>query len=269
MTISLPLERDRSSSTRSSEGTQAISRSILILRLIARRGVEGSRLTDLTRASGIPHPTLRRILLCLIEEGLVIQDSGSRRYQLGPLNYELGLATVHRNDFHGKLKPRLERLARLSGDTVYLNIRSRSEQVCLDRIEGSSVIRAVTQDIGGRRPLSLGSSGIAILANLTDDEIEDVIRGNAQDIYNHPRITVESIWRAIAKTRANGYALIRDTTVVGVSAIGILLPAASYQPTVAVSLAMVNDRLTSARASELGRLMKRELENETETSFVD
>src|SRR5258708_2731129 len=124
---------DRKGNGRAAEGTQAISRSVLALRLIARWGIEGCRLTDLTRASGVPHPTLRRILICLIDEGLVVQDTSSRRYRLGPLNYELGLAATQRNDFQRELKPRLERLARLSGDTVYLNVRSRAEQVCVDR----------------------------------------------------------------------------------------------------------------------------------------
>jgi DNA-binding IclR family transcriptional regulator len=252
---------------RASEGTQAISRSVLMLRLIARWGVEGCRLTDLTRASAIPHPTLRRILLCLIDEGFVVQDEDTRRYRLGPLNYELGLATIHRNDFQKKLTPRLHRLAKLTGDTVYLNVRSSSEQVCLDRIEGHSMIRAVTQEIGGRRPLPFGSSGLAIMANLTDAEIDHAIQKSAKDIENHPRITVESIWRDIKKARSNGYAVIRDTTVIGVSAIGIAAPTTKHQPALAISLAMVNERLTPARANELHKIMRKVLHEETEPSL--
>lgn len=259
MTFSVEAKTARSPPIRSIEGTQAISRSVLTLRLMARGGIEGSRLTDLTRASGIPHPTLRRILVCLMDEGLVIQDITSRRYRLGPLNYELGLAAVHRNGFLKEMKPTLERLAHLSGDTVYFNVRSRAEQVCIDRIEGHSVIRAFTQEIGGRRPLSLGSSGLAILANLPDDEVEAVIKQNARDIRNHPRLTEDSVRRAVRKTRSRGYSIIQDTTVLGVSAVGVLVSAVPHRPTTAVSLVMINDRLTPKRAEELARLMRKEL----------
>lgn len=241
------------------DGTQAIARAMRILRLLARWGRRGCRLKDLVKASEIPHPTLRRILLCLMAEGFVIQDADSRHYMLGPVNYELGLATFRRNDFHSELKPTLESLARQTGDTVYLNIRSGSDQVCIDRIEGYSPIRALTQEIGGRRPLGFGSSGLAILASLEDHEVEEVLVDNARDIANHPRITPESLRRAVERTRRDGYAVIRDTTVAGVSAIGIRVPAPAYIPATGIGIAMVNERLTPSRARELYKLLKQSL----------
>src|SRR5689334_15380716 len=50
---------------RTANGIQAISRAAMLMRLIARGGDEGIRLTDLTRMTGFPHPTIRRILKSL------------------------------------------------------------------------------------------------------------------------------------------------------------------------------------------------------------
>jgi DNA-binding IclR family transcriptional regulator len=241
------------------EGTQAIVRAMRVLRLLARWGTRGCRLKDLVKASDIPHPTLRRILLCLMAEGFVVHDAETRCYLLGPVNYELGLATFRRNDFHGKMRPKLEWLARQTGDTVYLNIRSGSDQVCIDRVEGYSPIRALTQEIGGRRPLGFGSSGLAILASLEDHEVEAILVANARDIANHPRLTAESLRRAVARVRHDGYAVIHDTTVAGVSAIGIVVETPPYIPATGVGLAMVNERLTKSRARELYKLLKQAL----------
>jgi DNA-binding IclR family transcriptional regulator len=246
--------------TKRTEGTQAISRAVQILRLMARRGAEGSRLTELSKTSGIPHPTLRRILVCLIEEGFVIQNQQTRRYLLGPLNYELGLAAIHRSDMHENLRPVLERIARASGDTVYLNMRSGFDQVCLLRIEGYSPIRAVIQDVGGRRPLCFGSSGLAIMAALEDSEIEKILQANTNDIANHGWLTREAVRRAVAKTRQNGFAVIRDTSVLGVSAIGVMLPPKAQEPAMAIAIAMVNERLTYARARELYKILRHEIQ---------
>jgi DNA-binding IclR family transcriptional regulator len=245
---------------KSRSGTQAITRAALLLRLMAQRGRDGCRLADLGKSAGLPHPTVRRILKCLIEERLAVQNATTRRYQLGPLNYEFGLATMQRSAFKQILRPKLERLAQRSGDTVYLNVRSGAEAVCLDRVEGTSPIRAVTQEIGGRRPLSFGSSGLAMMACLDDREVDEIIEANGRDIANHGRLTADQIRLAVARTRANGFAVIRETTVRGVSAIGIVLKAQREWPTLGVSLAMVNDRLDAARACELYDIMKAELD---------
>jgi DNA-binding IclR family transcriptional regulator len=242
------------------DGTQAISRAVQILRLMARRGSDGSRLTELSKISGIPHPTLRRILVCLIDEGFVIQNPETRKYLLGPLNFELGLAVTHRSDMYDDLKPLLERIARASGDTVYLNMRSGFDQVCLLRIEGYAPIRAVIQDVGGRRPLCFGSSGLAIMASLDDSEIERILQANANDIANHGWLTREAVRRAVTKARQNGFAVIRDTSVLGVSAIGMMLPPQPRKPAMGVAVAMVNERLTYARARELYKILKQEIQ---------
>jgi len=243
------------------QGTQAIARAIHVLRLIARRGAEGSGLTDLSKATGIPHPTLRRILLCLIAERSVIQDAKTRRYRLGPLNYELGLATIDRSDVYEALKPVLERITRATGDTVYLNVRSGFDQVCVLRLDGFATIRAVTQQIGGRRPLSFGSSGLAIMAAMDDEEIERTLLANTHEIANHDRLTPDSVRTAITRTRHDGFAVVRDTFVPGVSSLAILLPSRPDDPSMAIAVAMVSDRLTFARARELYKILQCEVQN--------
>jgi len=239
-------------------GSQSISRAIAILRLMTRRGVDGSRLSELTKGTGLPHPTVRRILKCLEEERLVIQNPETRRYQLGPLNFELGLATMQRATFLREMRPRFERLALRTGDTVYVNLKSGYEIFCADRIDGHSSIRAVTMEIGGRRPMSFGSTGLAMLALLPDDEVERVLESNEVDIQNHARLTRAGLREAVVKARAKGYAVIQDTTVFGVSAIGIALPQTPTRPMIGVALAMVSDRLTPAHARDLAVILKQE-----------
>src|SRR5450759_1725931 len=76
------------------QGTQTIQRASLLMRLLASRSRSGLRLADVVQDSGLEHPTAHRILKGLMAEGLVMQDAGSRRYLIGPLVYELGLAAA-------------------------------------------------------------------------------------------------------------------------------------------------------------------------------
>jgi DNA-binding IclR family transcriptional regulator len=241
------------------DGTQAIRRAVLMLRLLTRRGPEGWRLSEITRLSGLTYPTARRILGCLADERLVDRDNKTGRYRLGPLNFELGLACEHRLEFRNRLRPALERIAHLSGDTVYLHIRAGVETVCIDRIEGSSPIRAVTLEIGGRRPLGFGSAGLAILALLSDEEVTDILDALQQDFVSNPRMSRAAVLKALVQTRRLGYGIVRDTTVIGVSAIGVALPRRADLPMLGVGLAMVNERLSPQRVKSLYRLLIDEL----------
>jgi DNA-binding IclR family transcriptional regulator len=241
-----------------SEGPQSIARAVALLRLMARRGPAGGRLTELSRDSGLPHPTVRRILKCLEAERLVMQDPETRRYQLGPLNFELGFAAMHRANFLAELRPKFERLALRTGDTVYIMLRSGTEVFCLDRVDGHTPVRALTMEIGGRRPMCFASSGQAMLARLPDEEVEHVLRANAVDVQNHARLTFESLREAVGKARNRGYGVIHDTLTFGVSAIGVAMPETPTRPMLGVALAMVATRLTPQRAKELGALLKRE-----------
>jgi DNA-binding IclR family transcriptional regulator len=237
------------------DGTQTIQRAVMVLRLMTRRGAGGWRPSEITRASGLTHPTCRRILKCLTDERLVVRDPVTNRYRLGPLNYELGLASGIRLEFRDQLRPALERVAAASGDTVYLHIRSGLETVCIDRVEGSFPIRAVTLEVGGRRPLGFGSAGLALLAAMDDREVSDVLDALDNEIAGSPRVTRESLLKSVAAARASGFGIIRDTTVLGVGAIGVVLPPKADRPTLGVGLAMVTERLSPARVRSLHRLL--------------
>jgi DNA-binding transcriptional ArsR family regulator len=76
---------------------QSLGRAIELLRLISSEHTHGARLSDLVAVSGLPQPTVHRLLRQMVEGGLVMQDA-QRRYRLGHFAYELGLvASTHFN----------------------------------------------------------------------------------------------------------------------------------------------------------------------------
>ena len=185
-------------------GTKAISRATLILRLIARNELQGLGLTQLAELTGIPHPTVRRVLKCLIDERLVLQDPTTRRYRLGPLNFELGLATFHKREFLLQFHSVISQIAQSCEDTTYLMVRSGADALCLDRIIGSGPVRTVALEVGGRRPLGFGAAGLALLAQYPDDEIEAILEANRREIHVHKRVTRERILRGVSHVREHG-----------------------------------------------------------------
>ena len=78
--------------------SRSVERSLQLVRLLATEGRRGLALTDLARMTDLSHPTVHRLLQQLVSERLASQMDQSRRYALGPLAYELGIAAAPRFD---------------------------------------------------------------------------------------------------------------------------------------------------------------------------
>src|SRR5574341_2536181 len=160
-------------------GTQSIERALTLLREIAAHNRSGSRLLDLATRTGLQRPTVHRMLKCLTTESMVQQDPDSHRYFLGSMMFELGLTAAPRFNLREICQPALARIAEATGDTVFLTQRSGLDSVCLDRREGAFPIKTFTLEIGMRRPLGVGIGSLAILAELQEEDIRNIIASNA------------------------------------------------------------------------------------------
>jgi DNA-binding IclR family transcriptional regulator len=242
-------------------GTKAITRAMLILRLIARQEILGAQLKQLTSLTGIPHPTVRRVLKCLIDERLVVQDETTRRYRLGPLNFELGLATLHNPEFYRRFHPLIYRIAQESKDSTYLVVRAGADAVCLDRVVGTHLPQTVTLDVGGRRPLGFGAASLALLAQYSDPEVEAILDINKREIEVHRRVNRDRILRGIAHVREHGYSITRDISMLGTTSIGIVVPNSSNVPHFAISISSMRDRMTKEHIFNLRKIVEAEINN--------
>jgi len=235
----------------SRSGGQTIERAALLMRLIGRNSASGLRLSELQLASGLTHGTVHRILKALGRAGWVKQQPSDRRYRLGQFNWELGIATEFSWEFRDAIRPRMARLSEISGETIHLVMRTGAEYVCLDFVRGANRLRNKMADVGDRRPLCFGSVGWALMSLLPDGEIDEIIEANHRDLAGHRRITEKVVRREISRSRASGYAIAHDSTIVGLSALGIALRSSPSRPPLAISVGMASERFTKSRVAEL------------------
>jgi DNA-binding IclR family transcriptional regulator len=244
------------SRTRPEGGVQSVSRAVGLLRLIARNSAGGARLLDLTEGSGLPRPTVHRLLRCLCTENLVQRDPTTRRYRLGVLAFELGLAAGEPHAIVARCRPILTDLARRSGDTVYLVMRSGDEVVCLDRIEGSFPIRTFTFTPGARRLIGFGSGGLALLAAQDDDEIEAIFSRIAHALKRDRRISPTLFRERVATVKRNGIAVSEGSITEGVTGVSLPVPNGHGSPYLAVAIAGISSRFPLERLTDLRRELK-------------
>jgi DNA-binding IclR family transcriptional regulator len=222
-----------------------LKRAAALMRLLAADASRGKSLTDLSKTTGLPHPTVHRLLQQLIEERLVRQMAATRRYVLGSLAFELGVAAAVQFDFRGICRPILESLASLVGDTVFFSMRSDDESVCLDLQEGNAAIRVVTLQVGSRRPLGAGAGGLAILGALSGAEREQVIGRVLLKLQNEWQLGERELRESLAAFDTQGHALIRNRLHAGISAVGTPVRNSLGRPVAALSVASINERMNA------------------------
>jgi DNA-binding IclR family transcriptional regulator len=236
-------------------GTQSIERVVALLRVVASRGRLGMRLAEVSLATGLPSSTCYRMLQCLVAQGLLDCSPVSRKYQLGPLIFELGLLARPRLDLAERCAPVLAEIAEVTQDTVYLSERRGLEAICSARALGDYPIKALTLDVGVRRPMGIGAGGLAILCALSAEEAEAVVEANAPLYARFSALDAERVREAVQQGRERGYAFLDGPVVPGVAAVAVAFPAEA--PVAAISVAAISSRLDAVRRAEVAALLER------------
>jgi DNA-binding IclR family transcriptional regulator len=241
-------------------GTQSIERVVGMLRVVASRGRRGMRIADVVSTSGLPTSTCFRMLQRLEVEGLVSRDELTRKYHLGPLLYELGLLAEPSYRLSDLCDSAMAVIADRTQDTVYLSERRGLEAVCTNRALGDFPIKALTLDVGIRRPLGVGAGGLAILAALPDAEAEAIIDANGHRYSRFASFDVDFLRAEVKVARDRGYAFLDSAVTPGTAALGVAFPVAQgHRPIAALSVAAISSRLNGERLVEVARVVQQQI----------
>jgi DNA-binding IclR family transcriptional regulator len=236
--------------TRPVEGTQSIARAFTLLRLLARDRSRGMRLKDVAKLAQLSPATAHRILQQLLVEGAVMQSPGSPHYRIGPLFADFGPA-VQSEEIVAACRPALQALSRATQDTIYLMRRSGFDVVCLERIEAVSVIRVMTLDVGDRLTLAESAGGVALLALMSDADVEAFQAARRPELERLLAADPEAVRKRVALARSDGFGLLLGSPPDSVGAISAVVP--GPDPSLAISVATITSRLAEPRLSEVKR----------------
>lgn len=240
-------------------GAQSVDRALGLLALVGRHAGRGVGLSALVEESGLNKPTARRLLLALMRAGFVEQDETTRRYYLGAESYVLGSLAAPRYGLLQFAMDSVVRLSRQTQDSAFVSVRRDLVSVCLHREEGTYPVRTHALQAGFEHPLGCGAGSLAILAALSDDEIETVLEANAPVLAeSYPLYPPERIRADIAATRAQGYALNPGLIVANSWGVGVAICDPFGRAVGALSIAAIDTRLQPPRQAEIGALLSAE-----------
>lgn len=248
---------DARNGAESGAGAQSLTRAIGLLKLVARQPRSGMSLGEVVEASGLHRATAHRLLRALVVERLLAQDR-TRRFYPGAELWLMGKAASARFNLIELAQPCLERIAGETGDAALVCTRSGDEVVYLARCEGDYPIKALTLNVGDRRPLGVSSGSLAILSFLEESERKRILANLPGQLKDFPDFSATLVARLVAQTRRNRYALNPVAHQRGSEALGVPVLDDKGLPIAAFTVTAISARMTKQRIRELARLMERE-----------
>ncbi|WP_020577997.1 IclR family transcriptional regulator [Actinopolymorpha alba] len=227
-------------------GVQSVERSLDLLELMADADGEVT-LSQLASSSGLPAPTIHRLLRTLVAGGYVRREA-SRRYALGPRLIRLG-ETASRM-LGASARPHLTALMDALGETANLALLDGDEAVYVAQVPSRHAMRMFTE-VGRRVALHSTGVGKALLAQQSDNEVTALLQRTGMPARTHRTFTKpRQLLDELAAIRARGYAVDDGEQEVGVRCIAVTVPETPTPTAISVSgpAARITDEVVAQAA---------------------
>jgi IclR family transcriptional regulator, acetate operon repressor len=217
-------------------------------------------LQGLVEETGMPKPTLHRMLQQLESAGLLIRHAGGRHYGTGErlrsLAENLLLNATHNGARHAVLKHLVDEL----GESCNITALSGSEIVYLDRVETSEPLRFYLRP-GSRVPLHCSASGKMILSQMSPGQRRKLLAYAPLGKYTANTITdLDTLEGEFTRVRRDGFALDDEEFLPGLVCVAVLVPNRSGRSNLAVAVQAPVMRLTVDKALQVLPALQRAAE---------
>lgn len=197
------------------------------------------RVKDLVALSGIPMPTVFRLVATLEEEGYIERTvDGMVRPGTGVL--ALGFGALRGLDVVQTSEASIRDLATATGETVNLGVLYGDQVLFVARVQRSNTVLAADIRVGSTVPAVFSSIGKVILAYLSEEELHQRIREESFHGTWGPRAvrTFDALEVQLAAVRADGYLVQRDEAIPGLSSIAAPVRQAGNAVVAAINVAV-------------------------------
>jgi IclR family transcriptional regulator, KDG regulon repressor len=235
---------------------QVLDRALAALEILANRDGECS-LVDLCAEMKLHKSTVHRLAMVLEQHRLVDKNPDTGRYRLGLRLFEFGSKAVATLDLRGRSRPYLDRLQRQFGETVFFCILDDGQVFYMEKVESQQSVRTACT-VGSRAPAYCTAVGKAMLAELAEPEVGEVIRRWGLKAVTANTITKATALRAeLRAVRSRGYAIDDEEKEIGLRCVSAAVRGHSGKLFAAMSVSGPAFRMTKERIPEVGQAVMR------------
>lgn len=165
---------------------------------------------EIARELGMHKSSASRLAATLAAGGYLEPQAQPGRYRLGAKLATLGRLAAAGGDLRREALPPLESLVERLGETGHVAILEGTEAVTIEVVEGWHTIRMHSW-VGKRSPAHCSSLGKALLAGLTDAEVEARYGKGSLEVRTPGTVrTLGQLREELARVRRTGYAVDRE-----------------------------------------------------------
>ncbi|SHE44599.1 transcriptional regulator, IclR family [Modicisalibacter ilicicola DSM 19980] len=229
------------------DGDTPALRLLSLLEVIAEKD-QFFTLQGLVEETGLPKPTLHRMLQQLETAGMLQRDGDSRQYGTGVRLRRLAENLLLNNTVQGARHAVLGQLVKQVGESCNLTALSGNEVLYLDRVETEAPLRFYLHP-GSQVPVHCSASGKLFLAQMTPTQRKRLLAHVPLERFTPNTLTdLAALESEIERVRREGYAFDDEEFLPGLICLAVLVPAAKGRSNLGIALQAPTMRLTPEKA---------------------
>ena len=191
----------------------AIDKCFSILELLAR-SKEPMGISDISGKLDLNKSTVFNIVYTLMDLN-VLENQPEGKFVCGTRFYILGNLAGKRSELIQTAHPYLEMINEKTKLSAFLGLRSDRQSILIDKVDSAYGIK-LSSEIGMRMPILAGPGIKAMLSQLSDEEIDEILARTELKRYTPNSIVDNAVYkREILKVRKNGIAYDKEEYIEG------------------------------------------------------
>ncbi|MDE2573235.1 MAG: IclR family transcriptional regulator [bacterium] len=237
------------------EKAQTVERALRILRCFSEEQPELTA-SEFVRHLALPRTIVVRLLGTLEAAGFLERNARDSRYRIGLAAFEIGSLYVAANPLLGFINRELARLAEETGYTAYFGVLEGAETIIIAHHEGRLPVRFIWS-AGDRLPVTTTGLGKAMLAHLSPKRLDALLgESKLSGLTEHSLSNRRQLDAQLAEVRKRGYAVARDESSLGITAVGAAILDADAQPIGGISLSILDYPRDARRVERAGTIIR-------------
>jgi DNA-binding IclR family transcriptional regulator len=182
-----------------------------------RTGRDALSLADFVRDTGLPHPTVRRLVAELTEAGALDRREDGK-YTIGLRLWQLATLTPRTESLRALAKPFMDDLYTALRQHVQLAVLTEDHAVIIERMSAPQAVGLVSQ-VGGKLPLHCSGVGKILLSHAESSYVEQVLNGRLARYTPHTKTDPDELRKDLASCRQTGMSTVRGELTDGADSV--------------------------------------------------
>jgi DNA-binding IclR family transcriptional regulator len=224
----------RGSGERTTYQIRALDRGLDILEAFSLGEPELS-IGDISQRTGLPKPTIVRLLSVLTDRSYVERVPGADRFRLGVRTLEVGSVYLQSTSLEAEARPIMKRLAEETGQTANLGILDNNQVVHIEVVAPDRPVR-FWASIGKREDAFVSGLGKVLLTGLSEQARSAYLQQPRQAMTPNTIVDRDALQAELERTAERGYAIDNEESNLGVVCIAAPIRNGTRAITAALSI---------------------------------